>query len=87
MLAFATLNLSMAFANLVPTSRILPSDAALFIAWWMNRDDERAELAQMRLLVMSVAGVASEQLPDTDIAQLSHGAMPQPLIAVICSRR
>ncbi|VVP61878.1 hypothetical protein PS870_06468 [Pseudomonas fluorescens] len=81
-LAFAMLNLSMALTNLVPTSHILPSDGTLFIAWWLHRDDQRAELAQMRLLAMSVAGVACEQLPDTDIAQLSQGTMPQPLIAI-----
>ncbi|AVB27959.1 M50 family metallopeptidase [Pseudomonas syringae pv. syringae] len=81
-LAFAMLNLSIALANLVPTSRILPSDGTLLIAWWMHRDDQRAELAHMRLLAMSVAGVPCEQLPDADIAQLSQGAMPQPLIAM-----
>ncbi|MBX8534728.1 M50 family metallopeptidase [Pseudomonas cichorii] len=81
-LAFAMLNLGMALANLIPTSRILPSDGRLFIIWWQHRDDKRADLAQTRLLAMSVAGVASEQLPDADIAQLSQGAMPQPLIAL-----
>jgi len=81
-LAFAMLNLSMALTNLVPTSRILHSDGMLLIAWWLHRDDQRAELAEVRLLAMSVAGVACEQLPDTDIAQLSQGAMPQPLIAI-----
>lgn len=81
-LAFAMLNLSMALANLVPTSRILHSDGMLLIAWWLHRDDQRAELAEVRLLAMSVAGVTCEQLPETDIAQLSQGAMPQPLIAI-----
>lgn len=81
-LAFAVLNLSMAFANLVPTSRILPSDGSHLIAWWLHRDDQRAELAPMRLLAMSVAGVPCEQLPGADLAQLSQGAMPQPLIAI-----
>jgi hypothetical protein len=80
-LAFAMLNLSMALANLVPTIR-LPSDGALFIAWWLHRDDQSAELAEMRLLAMSVEGVACEQLPHTDIAKLCQGAMPQPLIAI-----
>ncbi|PHX34478.1 hypothetical protein AO354_29415 [Pseudomonas syringae pv. syringae] len=61
-LAFAMLNLSIALANLVPTSRILPSDGTLLIAWWMHRDDQRAELAHMRLLAMSVAGVMSYRL-------------------------
>ncbi|MBX8573660.1 M50 family metallopeptidase [Pseudomonas cichorii] len=81
-LAFAMLNLGMGLANLVPTSRILPSDGRLLITWWQHRDDKRADLAQTRLLAMSVAGVACEQLPDSDIAQLSQGAMPQPLIAL-----
>ena len=81
-LAFAILNLSMALANLVPTSRILPSDGSHLIAWWLHRDDQRAELAPMRVLAMSVAGVPCEQLPDADITQLSHGGMPQPLIAI-----
>ncbi|KTB78862.1 M50 family metallopeptidase [Pseudomonas syringae] len=81
-LAFAMLNLSMALANLMPTSRILPSDGSLLIAWWLHRDDQRAELSPMRVLAMSVAGVPCEQMPDADIAQLSQGAMPQPLIAI-----
>lgn len=81
-LAFAVINLSMTLANLLPTLRGHASDGVILIAWWLHRDDQRDELAQARLLALTVAGVASEQLPTADIALLAQGPMPQPLMAI-----
>lgn len=59
----------MACANLEPTYPIPLSEGTLPIAYWLHRDDQGAEMAKMRLLAMSVAGVRCEQLLDIEPVQ------------------
>lgn len=80
-LAFAAINLSMGLGNLLPACRVSPSDGMVLLAWCLHRDDQRAELAQARLLALSVAGVASSQLPAADLERIAQGPMPEPLVA------
>ncbi|MGC5704064.1 M50 family metallopeptidase [Pseudomonas sp. NFXW11] len=80
-LAFAVSNLSTGLGNLIPTMRVLPSDGMVMLGWLQHRDDQRPELAQARLLALTVAGVPSAELPQSDITLLAAGAMPEPLIA------
>ncbi|UCZ86265.1 site-2 protease family protein [Pseudomonas sp. L5B5] len=81
LLAFAIVNLAMGVGNLIPSMRVLPSDGMLLLGWFAHRDDQRPELAQARLLALSVAGVPSPQLPQADLEWLARSAMPEPLVA------
>ncbi|MDP9502332.1 site-2 protease family protein [Pseudomonas protegens] len=80
-LAFAVINLVMGVGNLLPAWRVSPSDGMLLLSWYVHRDDQRPELAQARLLALTVAGVPSAQLPAQDLERLGRGAMPEPLVA------
>ncbi|WP_051120996.1 M50 family metallopeptidase [Pseudomonas sp. S9] len=81
-MGFSLVNLGMGLTNLLPTLRGHASDGMVFIVWWLHQNDDRPELAQTRLLALSVAGTPSEQLPEADIVNLSQGSMPGPLIAL-----
>ncbi|MGE8310869.1 MAG: site-2 protease family protein [Pseudomonas protegens] len=83
-LAFAVINLAMGVGNLMPAWRVLPSDGMLLLGWYRHRDDQRPELAQARLLALTVAGVPSAQLPVDDLQRLAEGPMPGPLVAFGC---
>ncbi|BAQ73990.1 putative Peptidase M50 [Pseudomonas sp. Os17] len=80
-LAFAIINLVLGVGNLLPAWQVLPSDGMLALGWYLHRDDQRPELAQARLLALTVAGVPSAQLPARDLDLLAQGAMPGPLVA------
>ncbi|MDP9528859.1 site-2 protease family protein [Pseudomonas protegens] len=83
-LAFAAINLAMGVGNLMPAWPVAPSDGMLLLGWYLHRDDQRPELAQARLLALTVAGVPSAQLPEEDLQRLAEGAMPGPLLAFGC---
>lgn len=80
-LAFAAINLVMAVGNLIPVWRVSPSDGLLLFSWYLHRDDQRQDMAQARLLALTVAGVPSGQLPAADLERLAQGAMTETLVA------
>ena len=81
-LAFGVSNVAMGIANLIPTYRGAASDGGQLAAWAFINDERIPQLAEARLMALSVSGVSSEQLPPDDIEQLSSEPMPAPLLAV-----
>lgn len=80
-LAFAIVNLVLGVGNLLPVHGVLPSDGMLLLGWYLHRDDQRPELAQARLLALTVAGVPSAQLPAPDLERLARGTVAEALVA------
>jgi Zn-dependent protease len=80
--AFAVMNGVMAMGNLLPREGRMKSDGAQLLWWWRHKDDQKPELAYIRLLSRSLFGTTADALDEADIHYLENQPMPVPLLAM-----
>ncbi len=81
-LAFAIFSVGYAVANCFPVRVSIPSDGMQFFAWLRHRiPDDHPELASLRLMRASLAGITADRVDENDVRDLETGLLPSRILA------